>query len=233
MKKSKFYVVGIALIAIISIVALIIFNSNVIKKANIDNEKEVIASTNDKEIFGTFRMDTNWVKDPLNPENVIEMSSECSIVKAKIISIGEAKFLKMSDPSPYTAVEVQIEEVIEGTGEKGLKTIYVEGGKIKVSEFLKTLNDAEKEKMELTNITAKEAENMYISYESEEDYNLELNQEYIFILSNKDNSTVTANGFGIFVEENTAMVQSQNATRTFKNVLTGNKLNISNSNESI
>lgn len=233
MKKSKYYIIGIALIAIISIVAVIIFNSNVIKKANIDNGKEVIASTNDKHIFGTFSMNTNWVKDPFNPENVIEMSSEYSIVKAKIVSIGEAKFLKMSDPAPYTAVEVQIEEVIEGIGNKRLKTIYVEGGEIKVSEVLKTLNDAEKEKMELTNITVEEAENMYISYESEEDYNLELNQEYIFILSNKDNSTVTANGFGIFVEENTAMVQSQNATRTFKNVLTGNKLNISNSNESI
>ena len=132
MKKSKYYIIGIALIAIISIVAVIIFNSNVIKKANIDNGKEVIASTNDKHIFGTFSMNTNWVKDPFNPENVIEMSSEYSIVKAKIVSIGEAKFLKMSDPAPYTAVEVQIEEVIEGIGNKRLKTIYVEGGETKL-----------------------------------------------------------------------------------------------------
>ena len=146
MKKNKLYIIGIALFATISLIALIFFSSNVIKNANISSEKEVVATTNEKNIFGTFEMSANWAKDPLVPENIIEMSKNCAVIKAKIISVGEAKFLNEKDPSPYTPVEVEIEEILDGTLEKGNKTIYVEGGEIRVSEVLKTLNEAEKEK---------------------------------------------------------------------------------------
>ncbi len=235
MKKSKIFIIGITLIGIVSIIALIFFSSNVMKRANVNNEKEIVASTNDKKIVGTFKTNTSWVEDPLIPENVIKMSYDYSIIKAKVTSIGETNFLKLTDPSPYTPIEIEIKEIIEGTAKNDLKTIYIEGGDVKVSEVLKTLNEAEKEKMELNNITEEDAKNMYISYISDEDYNLELDKEYIFILSNKDNSIIMAGGYGIFTEENTleTQTQSQNATRIFTNVLSGNKLNISNSHESI
>ena len=161
-------------------------------------------------------MSANWAKDPLVPENIIEMSKNCAVIKAKIISVGEAKFLNEKDPSPYTPVEVEIEEILDGTLEKGNKTIYVEGGEIRVSEVLKTLNEAEKEKMELNKISEDEANNMFIIYETEEDYKMELGNEYILVLSNKDNSIVMANGYGIFVEKDGSII----------NVLTGNKLDI-------
>lgn len=216
MKKNKLYIIGIALFATISVIALIFFSSNVIKNANISSEKEVVATTNEKNIFGTFEMSANWAKDPLVPENIIEMSKNCAVIKAKIISVGEAKFLNEKDPSPYTPVEVEIEEILDGTLEKGNKTIYVEGGEIRVSEVLKTLNEAEKEKMELNKISEDEANNMFIIYETEEDYKMELGNEYILVLSNKDNSIVMANGYGIFVEKDGSII----------NVLTGNKLDI-------
>ena len=180
------------------------------------NSESKDSKTNEKNIFGTFEMSANWAKDPLVPENIIEMSKNCAVIKAKIISVGEAKFLNEKDPSPYTPVEVEIEEILDGTLEKGNKTIYVEGGEIKVSEVLKTLNEAEKEKMGLNKISEDEANNMFIIYETEEDYKMELGNEYILVLSNKDNSIVMANGYGIFVEEDGSII----------NVLTGNKLDI-------
>lgn len=240
MKKNKLYIIGIIiLIAIILSIALIFFSSNVIKKANTNSEKEVVANTNsekevvantnDKKIFGTFKTDSSWVEDPSIPKNLIETSEEYSIIKAKVKSIGEAKFLKLTDPTPYTPIEIEVEEFIDGISINNLKTIYIEGGEIKVSEFLKTLNDAEKEKMELNNITKEDAENMYISYISEEDYKLEINNEYIFVISG---NIIQASGYGIFTEDSkSATTQSLNRTRTFKNVLSGNKLSISNSHE--
>ena len=70
--------------------------------------------------------------------------------------------------------------------------------------------------MELNKISEDEANNMFIIYETEEDYKMELGNEYILVLSNKDNSIVMANGYGIFVEKDGSII----------NVLTGNKLDI-------
>ena len=55
MKKNKLYIIGIALFATISVIALIFFSSNVIKNANISSEKEVVATTNEKNILVLLR----------------------------------------------------------------------------------------------------------------------------------------------------------------------------------
>lgn len=231
MKKGIFYIIGITLIVIIGILSFIFFNSSLKKEANLDIKEGIVTSAENKNIYGTFKTNSNWVKDPIIPDNVIEMAHNYAIVKVKINYIGEADFIKLTDPCPYTPVNVDVIEVIDGTMEKGTKTLYVEGGDVKVSNVLKTLNEAEKEKMELQDITQEDAENMYISYISDQDYKMELGKEYTLILSNRDNSIIMANGYGIFTEDTGASIQSKNTTRTFKNVITGKELNCKDKGE--
>ena len=74
---------------------------------------------------------------------------------------------------------------------------------------------------------------MYISYTSDYDYELQIGEEYILILSNDTVSTIMASGYGIFIEDSNNQVQSLSTERIFKNVLTGNNLSISQSKESM
>ena len=87
--------------------------------------------------------------------------------------------------------------------------------------------------MGLDTLTEEEKNNMYISYTSDYDYELQIGEEYILILSNDTVSTIMASGYGIFIEDSNNQVQSISTERIFKNVLTGNNLSISQSKESM
>lgn len=95
------------------------------------------------------------------------------------------------------------------------------------------MNEVEIAKMGLDTLTEEEKNNMYISYTSDYDYELQIGEEYILILSNDTVSTIMASGYGIFIEDSNNQVQSLSTERIFKNVLTGNNLSISQSKESM
>lgn len=227
MKKSKviFSIVLISFFILIATITVILVSNKNSKNYGISKNKDIqLSQANEKKIYGTFKSDANWVKDPAEIDNVIAMANNYSIVKATIVSIGDANFLQSTAPVPYTPLIVEISEVLDGNSEIGTKTIYVEGGDIKISNLLKVLNDVEITKMGLDTLSNEDKENMYISYTSDYTFNLKENEEYIMILSNNNVSTIMASGYGIFKEEgknNNSTVQSVNTHRSLINVITG------------
>jgi hypothetical protein len=233
MKKSKFIILGITIaVSIIAIIIILNLSSNV-QNAKIEQQEIASSNISEKQIYGTFKTDASWVKDPTIVDNIIDMAKDSSIIKVKILSLGESNFLDLTSPVPHTAIQVEVEEVLEGTFSKGTKTIYIEGGNVKVSNVIKTMNEVEIAKMGLDTLTEEEKNNMYISYTSDYDYELQIGEEYILILSNDTVSTIMASGYGIFIEDSNNQVQSLSTERIFKNVLTGNNLSISQSKESM
>ena len=226
MEKSKVLISGFVITTLIVVATInLIFSNKTMQKAEMKNEisqEKIIADVDTKKIYGTFKTDASWVKDPTEINNVIDMANDYSIVKAKIISIGEANFLEPTAPTPYTSIVVDITETIEGILNTGTKTIYVEGGDVKVENIIKILNDVEIQKMGLDTLSDADKKSMYITYTSDYSYNLKKDEEYIMILSNNKVTTIMASGYGIFKEENNNnSTQAVKSGRSFVNVITG------------
>ncbi|WP_142414067.1 hypothetical protein [Hathewaya massiliensis] len=192
--------------------------------------------TEKKQIHSTHKIETSWVKDPKEPKNLLEVTKDNSIVKVRVKSLGEPAFLEktsdFSDPNPFTPVEVIVEQTLDGEALNNLKTIYLRGGDVKISELMKTLDQESIEKMGLDTLI-EEKESMYISYKSDYDYNLKPNEEYILIVAKNSNNThtVVGNGYGIFKEDKEMKKDKSSPSEVaLINVLTNKELTDKNGN---
>lgn len=88
---------------------------------------------------------------------------------------------------------------------------------------MKTLDNDTIKKMEFHNLTIEEQNKLYISYESDFDYDLQVGEEYVCIVSKNGNDTysIVANGYGIFKKDATKSIDELSS---FKNVITNNEL---------
>lgn len=225
--KSKWFIIGTLCIIAGTICSTLLIdnrlnNNKVAVATNIDRSTVSTNDTNKKQIYGTYEIETSWVKDPKEPKNLLQVTKDNSIIKVKVKSIGDAVFLEKTtdfyDPNPFTPVEVIVEETLNGQDLNNIKTIYLKGGDVKVSDLMKTLDQGTIEKMGFDTLTKEQQETMYISYKSEYDYNLKPDEEYVLIVAKNSNNiyTVVANGYGIFKEDK--------ESKKLKNTLTNKEL---------
>jgi hypothetical protein len=191
------------------------------KKENVSIQEEI----SPKDIYSVSQSENSWLKDPREPRNLIMEGG--SIVHIKVQSIGEAEILPKYENfytyMPFTPLEVEIGETLYGNALSGKKTIYIEGGDIRISNLLDSWVGNEYggfEKMGLTKLSKEEQETKFISYTSEYDYKMEPGKEYAVILVRKTREEeiygVMARGYGIFEIEET-----EQGEKIYRNVITG------------
>lgn len=182
---------------------------------------------NSKDIYGTFEGQNSWAFDPREPENLFIEGA--SIVQIKVLSIDEAKILPKTETfytdMPYTPIEVTIGENIDGNPLSGEKTIYVEGGDLRISNLMEFWDKNRVSEMGLNKLTKEEQESKLISFTSEYDYEMESGKEYAVILvkqlTKEDIYTVMARGYGVFEIDKT-----DKGEKTYRNVITGKTSNL-------
>lgn len=189
---------------------------------NVTNQKEKkLPDIAHKEIFGKYEREYSWAFDPTIPENLYTPEAT-SVVQLKVLSIGEAEILPQTEDfitqDPYTPLEVEIVDTISGIPLSGKKTIYVDGGDIKISKLMKFIDKEKSAKMGFNKLSKKEKDNMYISYTSEHDFKMKVGKEYtVFLVNQTENiCTIMGSGYGIF-----DIKKDNSDKKIFKNVLTG------------
>ncbi|MBC2580152.1 hypothetical protein [Clostridium sp. DJ247] len=228
--KSKWFIVSslcliFATIGTISLVSNRLGNNSAVVASNIDKNADITNETDKKQFYGSFMTEANWVANPSEPKNLLQFTEDNAIIKVKIKSIGEAMFFEkttgFNNPQPFTPVEVIVEKSLDGQDLHNIKTVYLRGGDVKISDLMETLDQGTIEKMGLHTLTKEQQKTMYISYQSEYDYNLKPGEEYVLIVAKNSNNmyTIVANGYGIFKED-----EETTSEVTSKNVLTKKEL---------
>jgi hypothetical protein len=145
----------------------------------------------------------------------MRFGNNTSVIKIKVNSFGKPAFTFPNDiTTPYTPIDVTVEQVLYGKETIGAKTIYLAGGEVTISEVMATMDESSIDKRRYDTLTKEQQDNMYIDYKTFYDYALEIDKEYVVILGD---SIIVANGYGIFVEDDSN-------SNSYKNVITGNKL---------
>lgn len=174
--------------------------------------------TKNSQIYYTYKGEECFAVDPHIPSNLFEREENSYVIKVKVESIGDTLFLEETEKfygvGPYTPINITVSETLYGDKIEDLKTIYLSGGQIKISELIKKLDKASIEKMGFDELSKSEQESKDVSYETDYDYDLKVGEEYVVILARQDNNayTIMTNGYGIFKEDA--------ATKEYKNVLT-------------
>lgn len=179
------------------------------KKSNKHSEDVVLVSYGEK----------SYVSDPRVPQNLIDQS--VAAIKVNILKKKDASFLGGSN-SLFTKYSVNVTEVLNGKYTLGEHEIYMEGGLISVGKFKKLKPDNFR-KLELYTVPENELEKKFISFDSEDNYELEEGQQYVLLISDTD--IVMCSGYGTFkpvIGENRSAETS--GYSEFKNVLTGKAL---------
>lgn len=237
--KSKWFVMSsfcliVATIGVISLGSNRLDNSSKVVSTNVvaDNtnkNESIINDTNEKQIYSSFMNEANWVADPSEPKNLLQFTKDNTIIKVKVKSIGESIFLEkttnFNNPKAFTPVEVAVEESLDGESLNNINTVYLRGGDVKISELIRTLDQATIEKMGLDTVTKEHQKTMYVSYKSEYDYDLKPGEEYVLIVAKNSNNvyTIVGNGYGIFKEEEETTSETTSKVK-LKNVLTEKEL---------
>lgn len=231
-------VVLLVMITVIAIILIISF-SKMVK----DNGVKQIAKTtesninnNGKRIITTSEIQFSWDKDPTELANLINKNSY--IIKVRIDNVKESILLDENNGVqhniPLTPIDATVIENIYGDINAQNICFYVPGGEVKISEIMKTMNDAQIEKMEYNKLTKEEMNNSYISYFSESDYTMEENEEYIIVVNKSidNNYYLSCNGYGIFKEnQSNVIMQNDSNTIILKNCLTGKEVNYTKNGE--
>lgn len=233
--KNKFLISSIGGLMIISafLLVLVVNGNKPLESAPESSGEESHMSVednkneNDKDIYGTVGIENSWYADPADPNNLI--TNESYVVKVEIISIGEAKMLPKTEhfddsKQPYTPVEVEIIKTISGNELSGTVTVYLSGGDIKISDLIKSLDEALVKKMELNTLSQEEQNKKYISYKTTYDYKLKTGNQYVVILNKQADEiyAIVANGYGIFQADQALLKEKKQ--EIFKNVLTDKEL---------
>lgn len=160
--------------------------------------------------------EASWMKDPSISLNLIDDNT--SIVKVKILSVGEAEFLPKQDKfyDPYKAYTPVKMKVLENMNENKLPeeiTAYLTGGKVKISKMEKSISREQAQNLGINTLSEVEKEN-FIQYSTIYDYELKEGNEYIIIIKKVNNSLyrIPENGYDIF------------DINTKRNVITNNQL---------
>jgi hypothetical protein len=190
--------------------------------AGIKNVEESKRFQEEKDIYGTFESENSWISDPREPENLFRPSG--SVVQIKVLSISEAIILpkteKFYTDRPFTPIEVTIQETIDGNPLSGKKTIYVQGGDLRISNLVESWDKNRVSLLGINKLTKEEQESKFMSFTSEYDYEMEPGKEYAVILVKQQTEgeiyTVMARGYGIFETE-----ENKNGGKLYRNVITG------------
>ena len=227
MKKKIIYGIIIAILIAVVIIGIIAIKNNkkLLSKKNETNTKETtIAKATEHEIYQTVRSENNWAIDPRDPKNLLKLDG--ILLKIKVKSIGDAVFLpktsEMNDPyRPYTPVKVEIIQNLFGK-DINIKdnTLYMCGGDIKLSEYEKSIDNVDKQRLGIDKLSNTEKENKYMRIQMEYSYDLKENNEYIVIINSIGDGgyQIVNAGYGIFTIEQ--------STLNLKNVLTNKILKI-------
>ena len=167
--------------------------------------------------------------DPTIPDNLINNHSKSNyVVKVKIISIGEGEMLpkqeNFNNPHTcYTPIKIQITDNLMDTNKlSGIINAYINGGKIKISNLLKTINNEEARNLGVLNLSKEEREK-YIEYIWTTPYfEPAIGDEYVMIIhkTNSDLYQIMCGGYGIF------SVNKSNNQEKYINVITGKEWKI-------
>lgn len=176
----------------------------------------------EKKIYGTFKSDVHWANDPAEPKNLLEISDDISIIRVKVKSVGDATFLPTTEdfdsPHPYTPIEVIVEDFLYGSNTEDIKTVYMQGGFVKIADIIEKYDQDKIEKMDFDTLSEEDKKSLYVLYETDYDYVLQPNGTYVLIVTKYSNNiyTVVSNGYGVFKQ----VIDSSE----IRNVLTGKVL---------
>ena len=226
--KNKKIICGIIIAILIAVIIIGIIaiknNKKLLSKKNETNTKETtIAKATEHEIYQTVRSENNWAIDPRDPKNLLKLDG--ILLKIKVKSIGDAVFLpktsEMNDPyRPYTTVKVEIIQNLSGK-DINIKdnTLYMCGGDIKLSEYEKSIDNVDKQRLGIDKLSNTEKENKYMRIQMEYSYDLKENNEYIVIINSIGDGRyqIVNGGYGIFtIEQSTLNLKNVLTNKTFK-----------------
>jgi hypothetical protein len=226
--KNKKIICGIIIAILIAVIIIGIIaiknNKKLLSKKNETNTKETtIAKATEHEIYQTVRSENNWAIDPRDPKNLLKLDG--ILLKIKVKSIGDAVFLpktsEMNDPyRPYTPVKVEIIQNLSGK-DINIKdnTLYMCGGDIKLSEYEKSIDNVDKQRLGIDKLSNTEKENKYMRIQMEYSYDLKENNEYIVIINSIGDGRyqIVNGGYGIFtIEQSTLNLKNVLTNKTFK-----------------
>lgn len=226
--KNKKIICGIIIAILIALIIIGIIaiknNKKLLSKKNETNTKEtIIAKATEHEIYQTVRSENNWAIDPRDPKNLLKLDG--ILLKIKVKSIGDAVFLpktsEMNDPyRPYTPVKVEIIQNLSGK-DINIKdnTLYMCGGDIKLSEYEKSIDNVDKQRLGIDKLSNTEKENKYMRIQMEYSYDLKENNEYIVIINSIGDGRyqIVNGGYGIFtIEQSTLNLKNVLTNKTFK-----------------
>lgn len=233
MKRNLIIILSLAVLIIISLlIAIVLFNKNlkidksILKNSIIENvvEKKVANDNQDENIFKVVEMQSNYAIDPMNPINLIDQKSV--LLKIKVNKIGDAKFIfkNGSFGNPYIPFSPMTVDVLQDYSKKNVQLnnniLYVEGGKIKITEYEKSIDDVDKSRMGIDKMTNEEKNHKYIKYAFPETYNFEVGKEYIVIAKEIANGTYVVLNGGYSVFEPKLISERSLNTFDLKNVMT-------------
>ncbi len=238
--KKKTIILTILIIILLIVSSIFIYNIIINNSKNNENinigEQQNNEEKND--ILFSQTIEATYSKDPKIPENLLDVV-DTHILKIKVSEILEAKILpKMENYynpyQPCTPIKVELIENLYGE-DIVLKDdiIYMQGGKIRISELIKHLDDVDIERMGLNTLTKEEKENKFIKYSTEYSTDIQEGKEYVVIIGKMDNGvyTIVDEGCGIFVAENINLTADDTSTVNqtngivLKNIFTNKKIN--------
>ena len=165
----------------------------------------------DFQVLGPADSNVMWGNDPSDIKNLVE--SNTVVVKAKVLSKNEVLFLyneKHYLPSPYTPVNIEINEILYGNGKElpSKITTHMEGGNVllrKVFEFNEIYfppkNEGKFGEKGLKDLSEEELNTTRMPMTMGIHYNLLIDGEYILVLEHLadfDEYIVTNGGYGVF-----------------------------------
>lgn len=126
--KSKSFIISIICVMTVSIGGTLVF---------VNRQKD------NKEIDENMSTKNSNTKNTTTKNKVNAKGTE----KKQIHSTHKIETSWVKDPNPFTPVEIIAEETLDGETLNNLKTIYLRGGDVKISELMKTLDQESIKKM--------------------------------------------------------------------------------------
>ena len=236
--KNK-YIVCFCTMGIAVLIIIWLFQSKInFKNSNVVNDPINQAEIVEESlIYQVINQSFMLVDDPTNLKNIITENS--IIAKIQVLKIEESKnFASLKENDDYfypdTPVKVLVKEVIKGEKLTSKEiTIYNPGGVVLIKDLIPYYSLEKQNKMNLTNLSDHEKNNMYVKFQSEYDYPLVINKEYIIIFSKNSDGryVINARGFAIFetndINLSSKSVLDTKVQKSYKNVLSNNSLELS------
>ena len=229
--RSKNKIVLFVIIMVLAIAIISTFTISFIMQK--ENEVSIASEQKDeeKQIYDTVISSASYSADPTVPDNILNGINR-HIVKIRVISTGEAKFLPTTEfyhnpYNPCTPIEIEVLQNLYGEPIQPVDgKIYISGGDIKLSNLITTLDEVDTERLGLNNLSEEERNSQYMRYQTKYSYDVQPNNEYIVVVAEIGDGLykIVDEGCGIFINDSFEIMTKVSSETILRNVITNNTI---------